>query len=138
MAITIDATAGVLRQWPAQVGRDRSRCYTRRWLDYLAGADIHNASRTPPGWQDLSVGDGGRLVPRDSLWGIGEQATSEVLLGEPGRVLVLEMFGSYVVDLLDQDPARLLARGVSGPSDLVQTMIVYPIVFRSDGACSSG
>jgi hypothetical protein len=128
-AITINAPPAVIWQWLAQIGQDRAGFYTYTWLENLVGADIHNADEIHPEWQHLAVGDAWRLVPADYLGGPGKEAASPVLMVEPGRALVLEMFGAFALVPIDEQATRLLVRGTSGPANLVQTLIADPIVF---------
>jgi len=52
-----------------------------------------------------------------------------VLMIDPGRALVLQMFGAWVLLPVDGRSTRLLVRGASGPANPVLTMVVDPIVF---------
>lgn len=131
-AITINAPADVVWQWLVQIGQDRAGFYSYDWLANLTGADIHSADEIHPEWQHLAVGDGWRTVPADYLWGVGKDALSPVLMIEPGRALVLEMFGAHVLVPIDGGSTRLIARGESGPSNFLMTMIVDPIVFTME------
>jgi hypothetical protein len=129
LAITINSPADVVWQWLVQIGQDRAGFYSYTWLENLLGADIHNADEIHSEWQQLAVGDAWRLVPPDYLWGLGKEAVSPVLISEPGRVLVLEMFGAYVIVPIDEHTSRLLVRGQSGPANLAKTMIADPVIF---------
>jgi hypothetical protein len=129
LAITINAPADVVWQWLVQIGQDRAGFYSYTWLENLLGADIHNADEIHSEWQQLAVGDTWRLVPPDYLWGLGKGAVTPVLISEPGRVLVLEMFGAYVIVPIDEHTSRLIVRGQSGPASLVKTMIADPVIF---------
>ena len=128
-AITINAPSKVIWQWLIQVGQDRAGFYSYDWLANLTGADIHTADEIHPEWQQLAVGDGWRTVPPDYLGDLGKDAVSPVLMIEPGRVLILEMFGAYVLLPIDEQSTRLIVRGQLGPANIVQTMIADPIVF---------
>ena len=128
-AITINAPPEAVWQWLAQVGQDRGGFYTYTWLENLVGADIHNADEIHPEWQHLAVGDAWRLVPVAYLGGLGKEAASPVLMVEPGRALVLDMFGAYMLTPVDEQTTRLVVRGASGPANPMTTMIADPIVF---------
>lgn len=132
LAVTINASSDVVWQWLVQIGQDRGGFYSYDWLANLIGADIHYADAIHPEWQDLALGDGWRTVPADYLGGGGNDALSRVLIIEPGRALVVEMFGSHVILPIDEQTTRLIVRGESGPSNLLMTMIADPIVFTME------
>jgi hypothetical protein len=128
-AITINAPSDVVWQWLVQVGQDRAGFYTYTWLENLIGADIHNANEIHPEWQHLAVGDTWRLVPPDYLWGLGKDAVTPVLISEPGYALVLEMWGAWIIEPIDEHTSRLIVRGESGSPNLMAKMVLDPIVF---------
>lgn len=132
LALTIQAPADVVWQWLVQIGQDRAGFYSYTWLENLVGADIHNANEVHPEWQNLAVGDGWRLIPPDYLWGLGKEAVSPVLLIEPGRALVLEMFGAHVILPVDEHTSRLIVRSEVGPANPVQMMVIDPLVFTME------
>jgi hypothetical protein len=132
LAITINAPADVVWQWLVQIGQDRAGFYSYSWLANLTGADIHNANEIHPEWQHLAVGDGWRTVSKDYPWGLGKDAVSPVLMIDPGRALVLEMFGAHVIVPIDEHTSRLIVRGESGPANLVTIMVADPIVFTME------
>lgn len=55
-AITIQAPPEAVWPWLVQMGQDRAGFYSHDWLERLFGADIHNADRIVPEWQNLAVG----------------------------------------------------------------------------------
>ena len=132
LALTINAPPEVIWQWLVQIGQDRAGFYSYTWLENLVGAYIHNTDEIRPEWQHLDVGDTWRLVPSDYLWGVGKTAMSPVLISKPGHALVLEMFGAHVIEPIDDHSLRLLVRSQSGPSSLVATMIVEPLIFTME------
>jgi hypothetical protein len=132
LAITINASSDIVWQWLVQIGQDRAGFYTYTWLENLIGADIHNADEIHPEWQNLTVGDFWRLVPPDYLWGVGKDAAEPVLMSDPGHALVVEMFGTHVIVPIDEQTSRLIVRGQTGPSNLVNAMVVDPLVFTME------
>ncbi len=128
-AITIHAPPDVIWQWLVQVGQDRAGFYTYTWLENLVGADIHNANEIHPDWQQLAVGDAWRLVPADYLRGLGKDAADPVLISQPGRALVLAMFGAHVIVPINGRSSRLLVRGQAGSGNPVLKMVWDPLVF---------
>ena len=79
-AITIRASADQVWPWIAQLGQGRGGFYSYDFLENLAGCNIRSADRIRPEWQDVGVGDEGKLHPEVAL---------EVAVLEPGRSLVL-------------------------------------------------
>jgi hypothetical protein len=128
-AITIDAPPDVIWQWLVQVGQDRAGFYTYTWLENLTGADIHNVDEIRPEWQHLAVGDGWRLLPPDYLGDVGKEAVMPVLGVDPGHALIVEMFGAYIIEPIDEHTSRLIVRGETGAASLLSTMIVDPMVY---------
>ena len=109
--ITIHAPADSVWPWLAQIGQDRAGFYSYSWLERLAGDPIHNADRILPEWQSLAVGDLVRAAPPDYLGGIfGRDLGWRVTQLVPGRAIVLDGWGSFVVSALDDSTSRLLVR----------------------------
>ena len=69
------------------------------------------------------------MVPVNYLGTLGKDAVSSVLLIEPGRALVLEMFGAHVLLPVDEHTTRLIVRGQTGPDNFLITMAWKPVVF---------
>lgn len=100
-AVTVHAPAEEVWRWLVQIGRNRGGFYSYDWLENLAGCEVHSAERIHPEWQDLRAGDTLELLPG---WG------PKVVAVEPGRALVIEGWGSYVVRPIDARTSRLIAR----------------------------
>jgi hypothetical protein len=100
-AVTVEAPADEVWRWLVQIGQGRGGFYSYDWLENLAGCHIHSADRIQPELQHLAAGDELRLAP--------DFATrfTEV---DPPRSLVIENWGSYVVEPLDAGHSRLIAR----------------------------
>ncbi len=120
-AIEIDASAEAVWPWLAQLGQNRGGFYSYDWLENAVGADIHNADRIVPEYQDLSEGDVVRLAPEDYSVNSPESAP-EVALLESERALVLRPPGespawtwAFVLESVDEETTRLLARMRSNP-----------------------
>jgi len=58
-AVTVEAPAGEVWPWIAQIGADRGGFYSYTWLENLAGCGIRDADRIHPEWQ---ARPGDRLV----------------------------------------------------------------------------
>lgn len=56
-AITINAPATQVWPWIVQMGQYRGGLYVQEWLESLFGADIHNAERIIPEFQNVKIGD---------------------------------------------------------------------------------
>jgi hypothetical protein len=66
-AMTIHARASAIWPWLVQIGQDKGGFYSYDVLERLAGAQIRNADRIHPEWQELKAGDlvrTYRYVPR--------------------------------------------------------------------------
>jgi hypothetical protein len=100
-AVSIDAPAEDVWPWLAQIGQDRGGFYSYEWLENLAGCELRNADRIHPDWQDRAVGE---IVPLHPTCGL------PLAHFEPGRALVLEGWGSFVVEPIDAGQTRLISR----------------------------
>ena len=101
-AVTIEAPPEQIWPWLAQIGQDRGGFYSYEWLENLAGCRMRNASEVHPEWQRREIGEKVLLHPALGL---------AVARFDPGRALVLEGWGAFVLEPLDGDRTRLLARG---------------------------
>jgi hypothetical protein len=79
-AVTIQASAGAVWPWIAQLGQGRGGFYSYDFVENVVGCDIHSADRVMPEWQEIAVGDEVRLAPQLSL---------VIASLNPGRWLVL-------------------------------------------------
>lgn len=108
--ITIRAPADSVWPWLVQIGQDRGGFYSYAWLEQLAGADIHNADRIHPEWQQLKPGDLVRATQPDYLGGRLGEPGWRVLDVVPGRAIVLENWGAFVVHPVDPTTTRFFVR----------------------------
>jgi hypothetical protein len=100
-AITVQAPIAAVWPWLAQIGQDRGGFYSYEWLENLAGCKMHNADCIHPEWQQRAIGDEVKLH-----WALGNKVTSF----EPNRALVLEGWGAFVVEPLDDQRTRVILR----------------------------
>ncbi len=129
-AITINAPPETIWQWLVQIGQDRAGFYSYTWLENLLGVDIHNTNEIRPEWQHIAVGDlAWRMMPADYLGGVGKDSARKVLISEPGRTLMLEMWGTYAIVPINGQTSRLIVRGESSPASVLSTMLVDPMVY---------
>jgi hypothetical protein len=117
--ITIRAPADSVWPWLAQIGQDRGGFYSYAWLERAAGDDIRNADCIHPEWQRIERGQLIRAAQADYLGGIfGNEVGWRVTYVEPGRALVLENWGAFVLRPIDDRSTRLIirTRGEGAPS----------------------
>lgn len=126
-AIVVHAPTAAVWPWVAQLGRDRGGFYSYDRLERLFGVDIHNIDSIVPAWQERAPGD---LVPatQPGYLGLFDRPLGwRVLRFEPGRALVLENWGTFVVEPIDSSTTLLHVRmrGAGRPS--LAAMPVAPI-----------
>jgi hypothetical protein len=92
-AVTIDAPVEDVWPWLVQLGQGRAGFYSYDWLESLVGADIHNADRIVPEYQNLEAGDTVRLAPEDYPVQTSESAPEAVVV-DPERAVVLQPPGA--------------------------------------------
>ena len=100
-AVTVRAPAEEVWRWLAQIGQDRGGFYSYDWLENLAGCDLHSADEIREEWQHPAAGDPLTVFPGYST------PLQEV---DPPRALVIENWGAYVIEPIDETTCRLLAR----------------------------
>jgi hypothetical protein len=108
--ITINAPASAVWPWVIQLGQDRGGFYSYTKLENAVGARITNADRIVPAWQTRRVGELLPTVPADYLGGRFGKIGCKVLEVIPGRALVLEGWGAFVVVPVSDSSARMLVR----------------------------
>jgi hypothetical protein len=110
-AVTVNAPVDSVWPWLAQIGQDRGGFYSYDWLERMFGADIRNASAVVPAWQTRNVGDKVRAVQPTFLGGmLGRDLGWKITQLEPGRAIVLENWGAFVVDPIDAKSSRVHIR----------------------------
>jgi hypothetical protein len=100
-AITVNAPVEEVWPWLAQIGQDRGGFYSYEWLENLAGCEMRNAERIHPEWQHREVGETVFLHPDYGM---------QVASFEPGRAIVLEGWGPFAVEALDESTTRVILR----------------------------
>jgi hypothetical protein len=157
-ALTVDAPVEDVWPWLAQIGQDRGGFYSYSWFENLILADIHNAWAINPEWQ---VRREGELLPLTSPdYPLGLINRKEGSLGphirrfEPNKVIVLEGWGSFVLQRQEEGKTRLIIRDptspMSFPGRLLWSLFFEPghfamerqmmkgIQVRAEGALGSG
>jgi hypothetical protein len=100
-AVTINAPAGEVWRWLVQIGQDRGGFYSYDWLENLAGCRIHSTDEIHEEWQHREAGDD---------LSIFDGYTTPLTVVDPPHALVIDNWGAYVVEPLDDTHCRLLAR----------------------------
>lgn len=108
--VTIRAPADSVWPWLVQIGQDRGGFYSYTWLENLIGADIHNADRIHNEWQQLKPGDLVRATPPDYLGGRLGEPGWRVLDVVPGRAIVLQNWGAFVLHPVDSMTTKFFVR----------------------------
>jgi hypothetical protein len=110
-AVTINAPVDSVWQWLVQLGQDRGGFYSYDWLERAIGDDIHNADRIEPAWQKRNTGDLVRATQPGYLGGLfGNDLGWRITQIEPGRALVLENWGAFVLSPIDERTTRMHIR----------------------------
>jgi hypothetical protein len=132
-AVTIHAPAEEVWPWLVQMGQDRGGFYSYTWLENgLALAGMRNADRIHAEWQDLEAGDRMRLASR-RVW--GDLPLLPVAEVEPNRHLVLQGWGAFVLEPVDEQSTRLIVRSHGAPDApgsvrrAVDTLVFEPAHF---------
>lgn len=108
--VTIRAPVDSVWPWLVQIGQDRGGFYSYTWLENLVGADIHNADRIHNEWQRLKPGDLVRATPPDYLGGRLGEPGWRVLDVVPGRAIVLQNWGAFVLHPVDSMTTKFFVR----------------------------
>lgn len=119
-AITIHAPVAAVWPWLVQLGQDRGGFYSYDWLERAFGARIQNADRIHSEWQHRQIDDTVFATQRSYFGGRLGGLGWRVEVFEPGRVIGLENWGTFVLQPIDSTTTRLIVRtrGASPPSVL--------------------
>jgi hypothetical protein len=109
--ITVNAPVSAVWPWLAQIGQDRGGFYSYSALENAIGAQVTNAEQIVPEWQTRRVGDLVRAVPEDWMGGrFGNSIGWRVLQLVPGRAMVLENWGAFVLVPINDSTTRMFVR----------------------------
>jgi hypothetical protein len=109
-AITIEARPEDVWPWIVQLGAERAGFYSYDWLERAFGADIRNVTELRPEWQRRAAGD---FVPATQPGYLGvfpEPLGWRVSMVDPGRAMVLENWGAFVLQPTDDGKTRFIIR----------------------------
>lgn len=110
-AITIAAPPSEVWAWLVQLGQDRAGFYSYDWLERAVGADVHNVLDIRPEWQSRQAGDFVRAAQRGYLRAFFPEGPGwTVTYVDPGRALVLENWGAFVLLPMADGETRFIIR----------------------------
>ena len=124
-AITIHAPADSVWPWLVQLGQDRGGFYSYSWLENAVGDRFANADRVHAEWQRRSVGDT-VFATQPGYFGLGHPGwrVADVI---PGRALVLERWGAFVLEPRDSATTRLIVRTRGEGKPSVMGLVLGPV-----------
>ena len=116
-AVTIDAPPDVVWAWLVQLGQDRAGFYSYDWLERAFFVDVRNVSEIRPEWQQRQRGDFVPAAQPHYLGGVfGRNVGWTVTHVEPGRALVLDHWGAFLLEPIGPDRTRFIVRSsIGGP-----------------------
>jgi uncharacterized protein YndB with AHSA1/START domain len=110
-AVTVNAPPEAVWPWLVQLGQDRAGFYSYDWLERAFGVDIHNAAEIRPEWQARQAGDRVRATQDGYLGGaLGRDLGWTVQSVEPGRAMVLQYWGAFVLEPTADGKTRFIIR----------------------------
>lgn len=123
-AITIHAPPTQVWAWLVQLGQNHGGFYSYDWLENLFLAQMHNADRIVPEWQNPQVGDEVTMMANPPPMSI-----AKIALLDPGRVLVLKGGWAFYLQPIDAQTTRLIVRYASFPvkGSWTAALFYYPI-----------
>jgi hypothetical protein len=113
-AVTIRAPTNQVWPWLVQLGQDRAGFYSYDWLERLFGVQIHNVGRIVPEWQTLAAGDSVFATQPGYLGIFRSRLGWRVAQVDPGRAVVLEKWGAFVLEAESPDITRFIIRTRGG------------------------
>jgi uncharacterized protein YndB with AHSA1/START domain len=110
-AVTVNAPPEAVWPWLVQLGQDRAGFYSYDWLERAFGVDINNVFEIRPEWQSRRAGDRVRATQDSYLGGVlGRDLGWTVKDVEPGRALVLQYWGAFVLEPTADGRTRFIIR----------------------------
>lgn len=123
-AITIHAPVEQVWAWLVQLGQARGGFYSYDWLENLFLAQMHNADRIVPEWQQPQVGDTVAYMANPP-----PMSLAEIGLIEPPRMMVLKGGWGFYLQPVDAQTTRFIVRYASFPvqGNLAAELFYYPV-----------
>jgi uncharacterized protein YndB with AHSA1/START domain len=110
-AVTVNAPPEAVWPWLVQLGQDRAGFYSYDWLERAFGVDVRNTLEIRPEWQSRQAGDRVRATQDGYLGGVlGRDLGWTVKAVEPGRAIVLQQWGSFVLTPTADGKTRFIIR----------------------------
>ena len=110
-AVTVNAPPDAVWPWLVQLGQDRAGFYSYDWLERAFGVDVHNVTEIRPEWQHRQAGDRVRATQPGYLGGVfGRDLGWTVNELQPGRAMVLNQWGAFVLLPADGGKTRFIIR----------------------------
>jgi uncharacterized protein YndB with AHSA1/START domain len=114
-AVTIDAPPEAVWPWLVQLGQDRAGFYSYDWLERAFGVDVHNVKEIRPEWQHREAGELLRATQPTYLGGLlGPNVGWNLTQVDPGRALVLQNWGAFVLVPTGDGKTRFIIRSTIG------------------------
>ncbi|MFN8486183.1 MAG: hypothetical protein U0350_01245 [Caldilineaceae bacterium] len=123
-AITIHAPPAQVWAWLVQLGQNHGGFYSYDWLENLFLAQMQNADRIVPAWQNPQVGDQVTMMANPP-----PMSVATIALLEPQRVMVLKGGWTFYLQPLDAQTTRFIVRYASFPvkGNWTAALYYYPI-----------
>jgi hypothetical protein len=125
-AVTIHAPVDAVWPWLVQLGQDRGGFYSYDWLERLFGTRIRNVDRIVPEWQRREVGDS-VFATAEGYLGTTRRFGWRVSRVDPGRVMVLEKWGAFVLEPVGQNTTRFIVRTRGGGETTFADVALAPL-----------
>ena len=110
-AVTVNAAPDQVWPWLVQLGQVRAGFYSYDWLERAFGVEIRNTFEIRPEWQSRKAGDRVRATQEDYLGGVlGRELGWTVKEIEPGRAMVLQYWGAFVLEPTAEGKTRFIIR----------------------------
>lgn len=110
-AVTADAPPAAVWAWLVQLGQDRAGFYSYDWLERAFGVEVRNVNELRPEWQQRMAGDRVRATQEGYLGGVfGRDLGWTVKDVQPGRAMVLEHWGAFVLEPTAAGKTRFIIR----------------------------
>ena len=123
-AITIHAPVTQVWAWLAQLGQERGGFYSYEWLENLFAAQMHNADRVVPEWQQPQVGDRVAYMANPP-----PMSVAPIALIKPPQVMVLKGGWTFYLQPVNAQTTRFIVRYASFPvqGNLAAQLFYYPV-----------